>query len=47
MINPSDKDAKEKVKELQSDILYAFSKGKITEKHYNILKEKIAEHYSK
>ena len=44
IINPSDKGAKEKIKELQDDILYAFSKGKINETHYNILKEKIAEY---
>ena len=42
-IDPSDKDSKEKAKKLQDDVLYAFSKGKIGETHYNILKEKIAE----
>ena len=42
-INPSEKDSKEKVKELRDDILYAFSKGKINETHYNMLKETIGE----
>jgi ribosome-interacting GTPase 1 len=38
------KDFKEKLKEIEDDVIEAYSKGKITELHYNLLNKKIAEY---
>ena len=38
LLEPSDKDIKAKIKELENDIVDAYSKGKISEVHYNLTK---------
>ena len=42
LLEPSNKNNKVKLKDLESDIVDAYSKRKINDLHYNLLKEKIS-----
>ncbi len=47
LLKSSKENIKEQLKKIEDEIMDAYSKGKITELHYTLLKEKITEYGGK